>query len=154
MLRTNTFVLFNHLINGFSLQEHSNGFAVKSTAMFWLCLTSVSIVCRSRSRIFVNLFRWRSKKCNLRRQDILKCNHYIQFKLPVQFGAKLLPISLPEKEDEKLNDGTMCFVTGWRNTLVSWDVCDKVKYLFQQKVNYSKISNFFELYIITQYDVW
>lgn len=88
------------------------------------------------------------------KQDILKCNHYIQFKLPVQFGAKLLPISLPEKEDEKLNDGTMCFVTGWRNTLVSWDVCDKVKYLSQQKVNYSKISNFFELYIITQYDVW
>ncbi|XP_012350936.1 trypsin-1-like [Apis florea] len=42
----------------------------------------------------------------------------IKFKLPVQFGAKLLPISLPEKEDKKLNDGTTCFVTGWRNTLV------------------------------------
>ncbi|XP_043520747.1 trypsin-4-like [Frieseomelitta varia] len=41
----------------------------------------------------------------------------IKLKLPVQFGEKLLPIGLPEKEDYMPDDGTMCFVTGWKYTL-------------------------------------
>ncbi|XP_043256098.1 serine protease 53-like [Colletes gigas] len=41
----------------------------------------------------------------------------IKFKLPEQFGEKLLPIGIPEKEDYKLADGTTCFVTGWKHNL-------------------------------------
>ncbi|XP_076748955.1 trypsin-4-like [Xylocopa sonorina] len=41
----------------------------------------------------------------------------IKLKIPVQFGAKLLPIGLPQKESHQLRDGTNCFVTGWRQIL-------------------------------------
>ncbi|XP_076664215.1 trypsin-1 [Andrena cerasifolii] len=41
----------------------------------------------------------------------------IKLKVPAQFGAELLPIGIPEKEDWKLDDGTMCFVTGWKHNL-------------------------------------
>lgn len=37
----------------------------------------------------------------------------IKLSVPVQFGRKVQPIELPKQEDE-LKDGTMCFVTGWR----------------------------------------
>lgn len=52
-----------------------------------------------------------------------------QLRIPVQFGEKLLPIELPEKEDYKLDDGTTCYVTGWRHTLVGSvsDVINKIK---------------------------
>ncbi|XP_017754913.1 PREDICTED: trypsin-4-like [Eufriesea mexicana] len=40
----------------------------------------------------------------------------IKLKIPVQYGEKLLPIGLPRKEDYELDDGTTCFVTGWRQT--------------------------------------
>ncbi|XP_076178984.1 trypsin-1-like [Ptiloglossa arizonensis] len=38
----------------------------------------------------------------------------IKLKIPVQFGEKLLPIGIPGNEDYNLDDGTMCFVTGWK----------------------------------------
>ncbi|CAL7945079.1 unnamed protein product [Xylocopa violacea] len=41
----------------------------------------------------------------------------IKLKVPAQFGEKLLPIGLPEKENFQLRDGTNCFVTGWRQIL-------------------------------------
>ncbi|XP_029040170.2 trypsin 3A1-like [Osmia bicornis bicornis] len=41
----------------------------------------------------------------------------IKLKIPVQFGEKLLPIGVPENEDYELDYGTMCFVTGWKQTL-------------------------------------
>ncbi|XP_003402914.1 trypsin-4-like [Bombus affinis] len=41
----------------------------------------------------------------------------IKLRIPVQFGEKLLPIGLPEKKDYVLDDGTTCYVTGWRHTL-------------------------------------
>lgn len=44
---------------------------------------------------------------------------WIQLKVPAQFGAELLPIGIPEREDWKLDDGTVCFVTGWKHNLVS-----------------------------------
>ncbi|KOX69182.1 Trypsin-4, partial [Melipona quadrifasciata] len=40
----------------------------------------------------------------------------IKLKIPVQFGETLLPIGLPEKEDYNPDDGTTCFVTGWKYT--------------------------------------
>ncbi|XP_078037070.1 trypsin-1-like [Augochlora pura] len=41
----------------------------------------------------------------------------IKLKEPVQFGVKLLPIGLPDERDEVLDDGTICFVTGWKHNL-------------------------------------
>ncbi|XP_003705465.2 trypsin-1 [Megachile rotundata] len=41
----------------------------------------------------------------------------IKLKIPVQFGEKLLPIGVAENEDYEPDDGTMCFVTGWRQTV-------------------------------------
>lgn len=43
----------------------------------------------------------------------------VQLKIPVQFGEKLLPIGIPGNEDYNLDDGTMCFVTGWKYNMVS-----------------------------------
>ncbi|XP_011694180.1 PREDICTED: trypsin-1-like [Wasmannia auropunctata] len=40
----------------------------------------------------------------------------IKLKSPAEFGEKLLPIGLPEKENEQLRDGTHCVVTGWKRT--------------------------------------
>ncbi|XP_077275503.1 transmembrane protease serine 9 [Temnothorax americanus] len=41
----------------------------------------------------------------------------MKLKSPVEFGEKLLPIALPEKENEELQDGIHCVVTGWKRTL-------------------------------------
>ncbi|XP_012525223.2 trypsin-1 [Monomorium pharaonis] len=43
----------------------------------------------------------------------------MKLKSPAEFGEKLLPIGLPEKENEELLDGTRCVVTGWKRTLGS-----------------------------------
>jgi len=43
----------------------------------------------------------------------------LQLKSPAEFGEKLLPVTLPEREDERLQDGTLCIVTGWNRTLVN-----------------------------------
>lgn len=37
----------------------------------------------------------------------------------MEFGEKLLPIGLPEKENEELQDGTHCVVTGWKRARVN-----------------------------------
>ncbi|XP_076231302.1 trypsin-2-like [Calliopsis andreniformis] len=39
----------------------------------------------------------------------------IKLKIPVQFGEKLLPIGIPDREDFPVGKGATCFVTGWRN---------------------------------------
>ncbi|GAB1865468.1 Trypsin-1 [Camponotus japonicus] len=41
----------------------------------------------------------------------------IKLKNPAEFGEKLLPIGLPEKENEQIKDGTRCVVTGWKPEL-------------------------------------
>ncbi|KAM0724861.1 Trypsin-1 [Formica fusca] len=41
----------------------------------------------------------------------------IKLKTPAEFGEKLLPIGLPEKENEQVQDGTRCVVTGWKPEL-------------------------------------
>ncbi|XP_076643766.1 trypsin-1 isoform X1 [Halictus rubicundus] len=41
----------------------------------------------------------------------------IKLKVPAQFGEKLLPIGLPDENDTELDDGTICFVTGWKHNL-------------------------------------
>ncbi|KAH0950523.1 hypothetical protein HN011_001114 [Eciton burchellii] len=41
----------------------------------------------------------------------------MKLKSPAEFGEKLLPIALPERQEERLRDGTLCIVTGWKRTL-------------------------------------
>ncbi|CAL1683638.1 unnamed protein product [Lasius platythorax] len=41
----------------------------------------------------------------------------IKLKSPAEFGKKLLPIGLPGKENEQVQDGTRCVVTGWKPML-------------------------------------
>lgn len=41
----------------------------------------------------------------------------IKLKNPLQFGVKLLPIGIPDREDYPLDNGMTCFVTGWRYNL-------------------------------------
>ncbi|XP_029161316.1 serine protease 53-like [Nylanderia fulva] len=38
----------------------------------------------------------------------------LKLKNPAEFGEKLLPIALPEKENEQIQNGTSCVVTGWK----------------------------------------
>ncbi|EFN73595.1 Trypsin-1 [Camponotus floridanus] len=54
-------------------------------------------------------------------EDFNKCVYFndialIKLKNPAEFGEKLLPIGLPEKENE-IEDGTRCVVTGWKPEL-------------------------------------
>lgn len=42
----------------------------------------------------------------------------VKLRVPAEFGEKLLPIGLPERENYIPDDGTTCFVTGWKHSLV------------------------------------
>lgn len=68
----------------------------------------------------------------------------LELESPLELSDKIKPIELP-KPDEKIEDGVMCFVSGWGNTQ-STESRDILRGAFVPSVNQDKCSEAYGMY--------